>query len=562
MTEVVRADKIFFGGDIFTLEGNCLSVEAMAVSGNIISALGSLAHVLEFVGESTEFIFLNKMALFPGFIEAHQHAILRAVLSSKCIDIGAFYCNTADEVMQKIHTVVTDALSLSLTDDTTHWCIFYGWDAELFPNLPKLSADYINTKLSAVIPIIIATQSFHCSWVNDRVIQLIDKDVCRMKEGEDGKFTGQVIEGNLALIYRALSLSECEMRECMLRTWRDYSSRGFTTVTELAYAPEETTDKVIKEIAMREDCPIRLALYQSGDVGTGVHKLDSPCTDKLWLAGVKLWADGSPHTGTLAVREPLLHSVVSESLSFPPPPNYGALKYANDIMKDRIQRYHDAGVQVAVHAQGERAIEQVLSIYEQVDTTGERRHRLEHLGLATEQQLARCGHAGLALSLFVYHLYVYGRTLSEYILGKERTDRWAPLATAIKYNSYISIHQDTPAISGPPLPLRNIQTAVTRCDRGDREVVYGADQCISVHEAIKAYTVAPAWQLFMEDRIGSLKVGKFADFVILSENPYSKSPHDIGEIRIVETYCNGRSNNNTELMSLKVDSICIFDTLK
>ena len=449
--EVVRADKIFFGGDIFTLEENCLSVEAMAVSGNKISALGSLSHVMELVGESTEIIFLNKMSLFPGFIEAHQHAILRAVLSSKCIDIGAFFYKTADEVMEKIQTEVTNALSL--TDNTTHWCIFYGWDPELFPKLPKLSADYINTKLSALIPIIISTQSFHSSWVNDRVIQLIDKDVCRVREGEEGKFTGHVIKGSLALIYRALSLPESEMRECMLRTWRDYSSRGFTTVTELAYAPQETTDKLIKEIAMREDCPIRLALYQDGDGGAGVHKLDSPCTDMLWLAGVKLWADGSPHTGTLAVREPLLHSVVSESLSFPPPPNYGTLKYTNDSLKDRIQFYHDAGVQVAVHAQGERAIEQVLSIYEQLDTTGERRHRLEHLGLATEQQLARCGKAGLSLSLFVYHLYIYGRTLSKYILGNARTNRWAPLATAMKYNPHISIHQDTPSISGPPLPL-------------------------------------------------------------------------------------------------------------
>ena len=70
--EVVRADKIFFGGDIFTLEENCLSVEAMAVSGNKISALGSLSHVMELVGESTEIIFLNKMSLFPGFIEAHR----------------------------------------------------------------------------------------------------------------------------------------------------------------------------------------------------------------------------------------------------------------------------------------------------------------------------------------------------------------------------------------------------------------------------------------------------------------------------------------------------------
>ncbi|KAI6655502.1 Exoenzymes regulatory protein AepA-like [Oopsacas minuta] len=569
--ELVRADKILFGGNIFTLEESYPSVEAVAVTGSKISALGKLSDVMQYVGESTEVIFLNNKSLFPGFIEAHQHAILRAVLSSKCIDIGAYHFKSADDIIHRISSEVNKAITITENSLVPVCCIFYGWDAELFPNLPKLSADYINSNFSALIPIIISTQSFHCSWVNHRVFELIDPEICKVKgdkySGKTGDhFTGQIIDGNIKLIFNVLSLSEDEQRDALWSTWLDYSFRGFTTVTELAYIPNENTDRLIKQIAMREDCPIRIALYQ-GIMGEErdeeIHKLDSPNPDKLWIAGVKLWADGSPHTGTVATREPLLHTSLAEPLSFPPPPNYGVLKYETSLLRDKIEHYHRLGVQIAVHTQGERAIEQVLRIYETL-TSGnsiDSRHRLEHLGLATEQQLTRCGKIGVALSLFVYHLYYYGRTLSEYILGRERTNRWAPLASAIKYNRYISIHQDSPAISGPPLPLINMQTAVTRCEKG-KEHVFGQDQCISVHEAIKAYTIGPAWQLFMEEKIGSLRVGKFADFVILSENPYLKSPRDLEHIKIVETYCGGRCNKNSNVTVLNIHKFSILGHLK
>ena len=219
--------------------------------------------------------------------------------------------------------------------------------------------------------------------------------------------------------------------------------------------------------------------------------LDSPDVVKLWVAGVKLWADGSPHTGTISVREPLLCTALAESLSFPPSPNYGRLNYETRTLQTTIEHYSAIGAQIAIHTQGERAIEQVLDIYEiiQRENGNDRRHRLEHLGLITDRQLRA------SLSFFVYHLYYDGTTFSECILGQERTSRWAPLASALKYNHYISIHQDNPATSGPPLAMMNIKTAVTRRQKGRDGITHGSGERIPVQEAIRAYTVGPAWQL-------------------------------------------------------------------
>ena len=565
----VGADKIFFGGNIFTLDESCPRVEAVAVSGNKISALGPLSYVMQFVEESTEIIYLNKQSLFPGFIEAHQHAILRAFLSTRCVDIGAFYFQTADEVINTINSKVNKALSTDAVHANS-WCIFYGWDPELFPNLPKLNAEFINTEFSALVPIIISTQSFHSSWANHKVFELIDTaDLCVCRgdsyaERQRGNFTGHIIEGNLALIYKALSLTEDEMRKALLETWRNYSSLGFTTITEMAYLPQDSTDKIIKQITAGPDCPIRLALYQSVAPGVKcgeIHQLISPDVDRLWVAGVKLWADGSPHTGTIAVREPILCSTLAEYLSFPPPPNYGRLNYDTQSLQVAIEHYSALVAQIAVHTQGERAVEQVLGIYERIhaEKGNYSRQRLEHLGLVTERQLVRCGLVGASLSLFVYHLHYYATTFSESILGQARTDRWAPLASALKHNRYISIHQDNPATSGPPQALLNIQTAVMRCEKGREDITYGSEERISVQEAIKAYTVGPAWQLFMEDKIGSLKVGKFADFVILSDSPYEKKPQDFDGIKVIETYCGGQCNHISTLRQVNFNKFNILE---
>ena len=328
--------------------------------------------------------------------------------------------------------------------------------------------------------------------------------------------------------------------------WRDYAARGFTTVTEMDYHPEMIQDLWLSATAGLFDCPIRLALYMNG--GTK-NKPQIVKSEKLWVTGVKFWADGSPHAGTAAVNEPYLHNDLTKKLSFPPSPdNCGHLNWSNEELFQQVKAFHDQGKQVAIHSHGERAIQQSLNVYKQlIKPEDDRRHRLEHVGLIMEDQLKLCCEIGATPSIFVDHLYFYGNTFSQYIFGQERTDRWAPVATAIKHlGNNISIHQDHPTFPGPPLPFANMKTAITRSQGiGDpNHTVYGKEYCISIKEAIKAYTIGPAYQLFKEHEIGSLEVGKFADLVILSTNPYKVDPMKLDtDVKVVETYIGGRCNH-------------------
>lgn len=368
-----------------------------------------------------------------------------------------------------------------------------------------------------------------------------------------------------------------ELKTAVLEQWRDYSACGFTTVTDLGYRPNDVLDPLIQDISLKDTCPVRLALYRRvvSDQGSEAALANGkgpvccpriflndgrytarPAGDKerrtftsnpkLWEAGVKLVADGSPHCGTAAVREPFLNNNLTQTLGFPPPPCCGKLNYSTQDLLKTVKFYHQRGTQIAIHAHGERAIDQVIDVYEQVlkefEEPKDMRHRVEHLGLCTVDDIARAAKLNLALSFFVCHLYFYAKSYTEHIFGAERTNRWTPLSEATKHGIRWSIHQDQPTFPGPPAPFANLKTAVTRTHRNDKDTVYGPEYCVSIHEAMKAVTIDAAWQIRKDDILGSLMKNKKADLLILSKNPYEVDPFELEQIKVLDTFIDGRPN--------------------
>ena len=208
---------------------------------------------------------------------------------------------------------------------------------------------------------------------------------------EDGKLTGQLFETPaIGKVYLAAPQpSDEDISLAVQEQWKDYAKRGFTTVTDLAYSETEGCNKALNEQSNMADCPVRVALYQFKTPRRNKKSkqktmccnmvFKSPETsvktkleenDKLWVQGYKIIADGSPHCGTMAVREPFLRSNLAEILCFPPvPDSYGHQNYSWDEMYEMVTKYHEEGKQVSVHAHGERAIERVISVFEKVGIT-------------------------------------------------------------------------------------------------------------------------------------------------------------------------------------------------
>ena len=124
---------------------------------------------------------------------------------------------------------------------------------------------------------------------------------------------------------------------------------------------------------------------------------------------------------------------------------------------------------------------------------------------------------------------------------------------------YLSPLQDHPTFPGKSTPFSSMKSAVTRCNEGDNNTPYGPAYRVPIHEALKAYTINAAWQLHKEDDIGSITIGKKADLVVLSENPYDVDPFDLEtSIKVIETFIDGRANKLAELKCIHNTDIHVF----
>ena len=134
------------------------------------------------------------------------------------------------------------------------------------------------------------------------------------------------------------------------------------------------------------------------------------------------------------------------------------------------------------------------------------------------------------------HVYYYGPELRDDILGPERAARLMPVGSALRAGHRVSLHADSPMY--PPEPLRLMRTAVTRRTRTGERIA--PDEAISAEQALRAVTLDAAWQLRAERRVGSIEVGKLADFAVVDRDPLAIDPDELDEIRVLETWIGGR----------------------
>jgi predicted amidohydrolase YtcJ len=383
------ADYIFHGGNIVTIDDSCPTPEALATKEQIIISVGNKDEVFKLAGPKTKYVELKgNQTLLPGLIEPHQHPTHMILSRSLFVSCSGYYYHSYKQIKYLFEKNVA-----KVDPASGKWCIFDGWDPELIPDLPPLTAEILD-ELSSNVPIVVLGQSGHIAWANHKALEVAGiTDESKDPDGgffvrdeETKKLTGQMMEppAYLILLNSAPQPTHKEIAQAVDDQWRDYACAGFTTVAELLYFPNEVLEKVLRDKVVQPDCPIRLAIYEAivSPDDDSAKTTDRPVTiplkkrkleedsqvqnDKLWLAGVKIIADGSPHCGSMATREPFLVNDLTKMLGFPPTPCFGSLNYSDKQLHGMVQKYHGQGKQIAIHAHGERAIEQVLTVYEQV----------------------------------------------------------------------------------------------------------------------------------------------------------------------------------------------------
>jgi len=274
--------------------------------------------------------------------------------------------------------------------------------------------------------------------------------------------------------------------------------------------------------------PEQLSILEHSGLKTGFG------TDTLRLGAVKMFQDGSIQGYTGYLSQPY-HE-----------PFMGDAEYCGYPMRSRenlvtmVDEAHRAGKQIAIHGNGDAAIDDILFAYEQAQKKTPRsdcRHRIEHCQTVREDQLDKIQELGVTPSFFVQHTYFWGDRHEAIFLGPERAHRISPLQSASDRGIRYTIHNDSPVT--PTNPLFCVWSAVNRLSRSGK--CMGEAQRIGVVEALRSITRDAAWQNFEENVKGSIEVGKLADFVVLSANPLEVDVLEIKDICIRETIMGGRT---------------------
>jgi hypothetical protein len=213
---------------------------------------------------------------------------------------------------------------------------------------------------------------------------------------------------------------------------------------------------------------------------------------------------------------------------------------SREALVEMVDEAHRAGKQIAIHGNGDAAIDDILFAYEQAQQKTPRtdtRHRIEHCQTVREDQLDKMQTLGVTPSFFVQHTYYWGDRHEAIFLGSERAHRISPLKSAFDRGIRFTIHNDSPVT--PTKSLFSVWSAVNRLSRSGQ--CMGEAQRIDLELAFRAITIDAAWQNFESDAKGSIEVGKLADFVVLESDPFAGDTLAVKDIAVQETIVGGKT---------------------
>ncbi|BBX74979.1 amidohydrolase [Mycobacterium shinjukuense] len=529
----MAAADVAITGTVLTVDDARPTAEAVAVADGRILAVGARSDIAGLIGADTRTIDVGDGCVMPGFVEAHGHPLMEAIaLSDRIVDIRPVTIRDADQIV--------DAVRREAARRGPAGAYLNGWDALLQPGLPTPTLAWLDA-IAPDGPLVIIHNSGHQAYFNSHAARRcgLSRDTPDPKGARYGRDANGDLDGSaeeigavFPLLGGAVQLADYP---AMLRAECARLNRaGLTTCSEMAFDP---TFKPLVE-RLRGELTVRLRTYEICNAALTTDAIPGEGDDTLRQVGIKVWVDGSPWIGTIALSFPYLDSDATRAAGIPSG-SRGHANYTREQLTEIVAAYFPKGWPIACHVHGDAGVDTVLDVYEaalQQNPRDDHRLRLEHVGAIRPDQLRRAAALGVTCSFFVDQLHYWGDVLVDGLFGPERGSRWMPARSALAAGMRISLHNDPPVT--PEEPLRNISVAATRVAPSGR--VLAPEERLTVEQAIRAQTIDAAWQLFADDIVGSLRVGKYADLVVLSADPRTVPPERIADLEVRATFLAGR----------------------
>jgi len=321
-----------------------------------------------------------------------------------------------------------------------------------------------------------------------------------------------------------------------------YNLEGVTSVHDGAIGMIGETSRIIyqayRELEAENKLSLRVYLTTMYDAYESLIKMGIGRgfgSDLLKIGVVKIFQDGSIQCLTAALAQ-----------GYHCQPNFlGEFIRSQEKLDFIVERFQKEGLQIAIHANGDAAIESVICAFERGHEKypqSDLRHMIIHCQTASDDHIARMKQLGIVPSYFPNHVHYWGDRHVSMFLGPERAARINPLGSSVKVGLRFTLHADTPVT--PISPLHSIHCAVNRVTRQGR--LLGPDERIRPYDALKAYTTDAAYCSFEENCKGSICSGKLADFIVMADNPLTIDPLGIKDIKVLKTYLGGNVIHDVE----------------
>jgi predicted amidohydrolase YtcJ len=525
-------DIIILNAAIKTMDPSRPNASAVAVTGDRIVYVGDSSGARALAGKGTRIIDAKKRTVVPGFIDAHMHP--RPVLD----EMGPFGeldltpeggVTSRDALLAKIATKV----------------------AATPPGLPILGSGYNDNligghpnalTLDAVSPnnpVILVHSSGHRSVVNSKALAdagvtraTLDPNGGQFERNAAGDPTGIVLErasdAFSAVRAKAPQASPADLRAAYMKEFRGFAAYGVTSIGDAGLDPKKL--EVYRDI-LKAGMPIQIYAMMSVD---HLDWLLAHRNDPQWrVPGLTLRTVKVFHGNSLSGRTAWLYEPYAND------PTYYGLppRMSQQELNTVVKRIHDAGLQAAVHSNGDREIDMVLSAFEAAQAANPRhdaRHRIEHASVVSQKILERIKRDDVAIAPHSYELN-HGEKFEEF--GAQRWEWMHPSKRALDMGIPAGGTSDHPI--SPPNVMQRIESLVTRRARSNGKV-YGPGQRISPDQAIRLWTMGSAYLQFEENEKGSITPGKRADIVVLGADPGSVPPDNIETIQVMTTIIGGK----------------------
>lgn len=537
---------IFTARRILTMNPAQPSATHVAVRDGRILAVGDAADAAAWptrFGACAADDTLRDKVLMPGLVEGHCHLMEGAMWDA--VYVGYYDRRGPDGTLWpglRSFDSVLDRLmeaERAITDDGP--LLAWGFDP-IFFGTARLTVRELD-RVSAARPIAILHASVHLMNVNGAMLARAgideDTDIDGVSRDADGRPTGELQEFAAMLpVYQTiggkLAISASEKPHAVWNFGRVAQLAGVTTATDLVNDLSPDGNRTLHEVTADPDYPVRIvpAFAPQRNPARSVDSVLAEIernTDKLHVGPVKFIVDGSIQGFTARVRWPGYAGGQPNGLWLIPPAQ----------LVDVFEPFHRAGLQLHVHTNGDEATDVVLDAMTTLLARHPRpdhRHTLQHCQMADAAQLKRVRALGMCVNFFANHLYYWGDAHYSQTIGPDRANRMDAAGSARRLGIPFALHSDAPIT--PLNPLFTAWCAVQRETASGR--VLGEGERLSVDDALHAITLGAAYTLRMDHLVGSIEVGKFADFAVLDDDPSVCAPARLKELAVWGTVLGGR----------------------